>query len=898
MVLLNSNMYINIKIQKITSFLLIMSFVLLPFLNFVHKAEAQTSSYSGSNPTSYSGGGGGVGSYLKMVGPAIPRLQGCKAVAENSIRDVFGKGAAVLTEAEEEAAVQATTITVNDPLLRIREEQMQLELAGLKKQQDIIASNQLCLNSVGKLIAKILIKKLTMSTIAWINTGNFGDSFWPKNRSSFFNDLAKQQIMQFNNEIKGISPFAKGFIQNTAIALKTKFAQNARYSLNELIKDTTCQQTDPQKAKDDVTCPTALTFQANFSSGGWNAWNFMTQVPANNPLGANLVFQSELSKRLNGTIQSEAQDLRDQLKEAGGYLGDYRCVAPESLKGQTKQQYNRQLAQGNPYSPSVIGPTMSGLSPYDDWNKTHLCQKWEYVTPGSAIASAATDALKIQGNAYLDINDLNDAMAAIFDTAINKFGGQLIDKGLSELNNTDNELDLSVYSDNENSGQHRSNIAAGYENNSYFERHPDFDITKDLNQALIDEQRTYVDKIIEQNKALLFDNNGKGDYIGLIPTIYQLDYCIPGPHPGWEEDSREALTSAESKIVPETLQSVDKKKFDDVVHAAETVAPLAMAGTGAIIGASIGSAVPGLGTAIGAGVGAAVGAITGVIIKSLNNHDDEKKLKAYYATQIGALTGLHINYTENVRDDIRMANLESKQAAVAVLDTMFDRYVELIHQIYNDNDMPAITKQANAEFMKITGYNEIIKNNNEEMGKLKGTIAQLIQLKTQLDNLNTTDSDYDTKIGKLNEAFARISDNIKSSEDITQAFELTKQIKDSTDYVYNNLLINCEKETNGGENTLPYGVTENGVQRMTYYPPHLHSYVYPKKTDTGPGFLSNIPFDSQGDAGDQGWYVHKPDGSPYRLEIGDLLKLDKWGTYLGLTPNNNSGSFESIIGIY
>ena len=45
-------------------------------------------------------------------------------------------------------------------------------------------------------------------------------------------------------------------------------------------------------------------------------------------------------------------------------------------------------------------------------------------------------------------------------------------------------------------------------------------------------------------------NTNTSNAYGLIPAIGQLDYCIPGPHPGFEEDSRNTLDAITNLIIP------------------------------------------------------------------------------------------------------------------------------------------------------------------------------------------------------------------------------------------------------------------------------------------------------------------------------------------------------------
>ena len=78
-----------------------------------------------------------------------------------------------------------------------------------------------------------------MSTVNWINSGYDGSPSFIQDADKFFSDIAKTEILQFGIEIEGISPFSKDWMRNNALALKTKFADNARYSLEEMIAQTT-----------------------------------------------------------------------------------------------------------------------------------------------------------------------------------------------------------------------------------------------------------------------------------------------------------------------------------------------------------------------------------------------------------------------------------------------------------------------------------------------------------------------------------------------------------------------------------------------------------------------------------------------------------------------------------
>lgn len=866
--------------------------ILMPYLNFIPSASAQYS----AGGSGYSTGGGtagqGVGYYMQLAGPMIPKLQGCGQVLKNGIgaginaiknlftaTDVTGNGGTTsdLQSIWGDTNSAVSSISVNSATENSKLGFIQSATVGAKKIADVTAANKLCLDSVGKMIAKMLIKALTDSTIAWINTGNFGESFWPKDRQHFFEDIAKNEILKFNSEINNpaLYPFARAFMQNQMLTLKNHFAQNAQYSLNQMIKNTTPEYT-------------SATFTADFSSGGWNAWNALTQVPANNPIGFNITASNELQSRLAGTNQTTAQDVRDTLKEAGGFLGQEQCASNKSI---TRESERQALIEGNPY-------LVPGTSDYDSWNHDHICQKWEYVTPGKMIAEASTKLMNDQKDQLLSINDLNGAIAAILDAAINKYGGDLMNQGLASLIPVDpnNQFDTTDPTGNGGRTQVEQDFTNVQGSSNWLIANSNFNIRTDITQALIDGQRTYVNKMTSYNSALS----------GLILNIHQLDYCIPGPHPGWENDSRTALDT-----ILGNLTTADDTTAQAISTNSVTV--------GAALGAAVGSIVPGVGTVIGAAVGAAAGAVTSYIA----NLSGANHIEKYYAGLIGILTGLHVTpdgWTETL------------QQVNNVMNSIFNNYVTLIHQIYSNPHMPGVTKEAATEFNKIPGYQQIIDNNNNEIILKKSIIDRLGALKQKIDALNThlasgqiTPEQYDSNFTPTSPnitEFSRLSRDMVSGSDIANVDNLSQQATGEKDYVYKDLLkgpFGCEQDLSNGDAVhLPWQIFN--TERMPYPFPLLYDYnnfasgaALPSVdgapithmhggavNNVGPGFLSYVKYVDT--------HVANAADDIGSLDASNLLNLDKWAVSVGQLSHNPSscendawtcaGTFEKIIGIY
>ncbi|HCY18144.1 MAG: hypothetical protein UR70_C0004G0024 [Candidatus Nomurabacteria bacterium GW2011_GWB1_35_20] len=833
--------------NSIISFILIVSTILMPLSFIPKKAEAQI----------------GISGYTSGLAPAIASLPQCKEVINSGIKSLFSgieslfssdegplldmsdlddtasSAASSLESVASSAASQFDNINVFDTEANKKLDALKKQSEAIKQSTESLNANSTCIQSIGRLIIKMLLQKLTVSTVAWINSGFDGNPAFIQDPGKFFNDIAKNEILQFGLEINNpeLFPFGRAWMQNTALAFNNKFQDNARYSLNELI-----QNTNPEF--------TAETFQQDFSQGGWNAWTAMTQVPANNPLGFKLMADNEIQRRLAGTSQSTAEQVHEALSQADGFLGDMRCVDSSGSDTGITQQQRREDATAQREDPCKVAGG-----------------NWEYVTPGKLVSEAATNVMGYQNNAYLNVEDLNDAVAAILDALLSQFSSNIMEKGFANLGNEGADGSL-VYDSSRMNNTFRTQTEKDFMpsqlSSSWLAANPNFNIRTDLTQALIDEQRTYADKLKLQNEKLMSTTDGqdyKLDYDpvkkisnadGLIPVIYQLDYCIPGPHPGFEEDSRRTLAAVADVIVPESPASLADRDENEIVGSVKGLSTLAGTAVGLSItasttafGASLGSVAPVVGTIIGA----AIGLVVGWIISLFGGDDDGfYKARLYYASQLGALTGIAINPEnppgEGSGTNKQAANIESKYASVHVLNTILDRYIYLIHKVFNPKFLPDVTREATTSYYQITGYNQMAKNNEEKISLLKTTVNLLGDIKDEVDALNEEYKDtygqfipnsekteeelieeYENKLKDQINAFGRLSSSMVNGNDIAKADNLLKQITDKKDYIYKNLLkgpYGCEKDLELRKQPLAERI--HNTKRMTYPFPILYDY--------------------------------------------------------------------------
>ncbi len=321
--------------------------IVLPFFGVTKNAEAQKYTGSAGYSGGYGNGGGGIQGYVKGLLPATLAMPQCVAIVKNkgkkALTSLFtflqtnkyvsntlhqvgnwglGKVQKVVKKKGGNAAgevvglVSINPVPVHDEANNTEAKKQSDTLKEIARDNGTLVEAQTCYNAIGRAAAKLMLQAITVQTVNWINNGNDGKPLFLTDTKQFFNNMAKTQILQFGSEIK--SPFGKAFLQAQANSLKTHFAQNAQYSLNDMIIHTTPYASD-------------VKFSKSFSMGGWNAWNYLTQVPANNPLGFNMIASQELNKRLAGIDVSPGQQLRDDLNTAGGYLGVTRCADPKNL---------------------------------------------------------------------------------------------------------------------------------------------------------------------------------------------------------------------------------------------------------------------------------------------------------------------------------------------------------------------------------------------------------------------------------------------------------------------------------------------------------------------------------------------------------------------------------------
>ena len=641
-------------------------------------------------------------------------------------------------------------------------------------------TNQNCWNAIGKIVAKKLLQEVTLSTVKWIQSGYNGKPFFVQDPINFFNDIAKHEILTFGAEISDPVkyPYGKAFLQNMALNYNQRFQDNAAYSLDEMIAKTTPQYS-------------ASSFKDDFSQGGWNAWDAMTQVPANNPLGFQMIASEELSQRLAGTSQSNAQNMRDALQQSNGFLGDQKCVDPKTgrLNGITKEEDNFAIKLGEFYkndSTSIVGGQDEALIAKYGTSPRH-CLQWQYVTPGKTIADWATKTLGNSDKSLIDVNTFNDAIAAILDAAVAQFSGQLTQKGLAYMSTNENDYHYNSGSFSTKTGVTSDFTESQINDSTWLTQNSSFNIRTDVNQALIDTQRTYLQKIKDENTYLS----------DLIKNIWQLDYCIPGPNPNWEDISQ---TTMENVIIGKTPdKQTDLLIETNTAVNGTTLGHVGQNATQAIVSTLLKKAPKIL-------QNIPIVSIVGGILDIFASKDADEKNRQDMARYITAFLKVWVNDSRGGGNQDEIHNMGEVQD---FFTGTFDSYKNIIKRTYftpsdeSDKYMPTVTFEARAEFKKVEGYQQIIINNGKTITAVEGTITKLQGIKDDLDKLNLrlasgsiNQDDYNSELLPIKNSFARLSISIFSGDDVASVDSLSKQAKDEKTYVHDDLLMGkygCEK---------------------------------------------------------------------------------------------------------
>ncbi len=385
-------------------------------------------------------------------------------------------------------------------------------------------------------IAKRVLARLTRDTVNWINGGFDGKPLFLQDPQGFFVDLRNQEIKNLVNTI-GYDPINYPFGRDIAIGIiqgtKNYFAQNAKYSLDQVIGG------DQNRVE----------FQTNFSLGGWGAYTALAQ-PNNNRFGSQLLAKRYETKITAGLNVDAGALLKAELDQGKGFLSPKKCADPTDYDPEpftwdggngTSEDYNDAYAQ------------------YQASNA--VCRRWEVTTPGGLVSDQISLAL---GSKYRQ-SELGQAMgnslSAIFDALLNK----LVDDGLSALGDAGG---LPVQQDNFNylgytlgTGNGASGTGSAWSTDDIV-----IDLTefrKEISNIAPTEPPGGLERL---NQALIYEEQITQELRSMPTDIRNLDICIPGPDRFWQKRLDREF-QREVKKLEKKAESKNPKKSQKAIRA-------------------------------------------------------------------------------------------------------------------------------------------------------------------------------------------------------------------------------------------------------------------------------------------------------------------------------------------
>jgi hypothetical protein len=203
-------------------------------------------------------------------------------------------------------------------------------------------------------------------------------------------------------------------------------------------------------------------FANDFSTGGWDAWQALTQRDQNNPLG----FTMLASQKLLEQQTQETQNTKDELAQNNGFLSQKKCVLWQEYDEAGKPKYEK--SETNSTSKAIT-------TRYEP--EFGECVEWETITPGSIIKDNLSSYINSPQRQAELADSINEVLNNLFSKLIQKFQGQ----GLSSLSSwTTDVTDWSTSSGGVGTNKvfdaYGNDISLGYSSNDFH----GFDLTKDL----------------------------------------------------------------------------------------------------------------------------------------------------------------------------------------------------------------------------------------------------------------------------------------------------------------------------------------------------------------------------------------------------------------------------------
>ncbi len=257
-------------------------------------------------------------------------------------------------------------------------------------------------------LLKQIVHQITGSIVNWINSGFEGSPAFIQNPGSFFLDVADQITGDFLAKNGGplvnlCSPFSIDIRLALAFKYRPRIQQRYTCTIGKIIEN----------SKNAIAGASINGFTAgDFRQGGWPAFVSLTTEPQNNPFGAYLVAESELSIRVaNAQIGK-----KEEISAGRGFLSwrDPKCTAENKKKkaaneAKVSNKIDQNPSAGAEWSDHTEGGYNGAIT--DHQMNIEDCP---IQTPGSVIAGTLDKQLGVPADALNLADEINEIVDALF----------------------------------------------------------------------------------------------------------------------------------------------------------------------------------------------------------------------------------------------------------------------------------------------------------------------------------------------------------------------------------------------------------------------------------------------------------------------------------------------------
>lgn len=270
-----------------------------------------------------------------------------------------------------------------------------------------LVTKEYILGPLATSIAKMILRGITASILAWVNNGFQGNPSFIQNPKQFFTNMADQIVgsLVLNDPRTAwmCSPFALNI--KRALIYNRSFAQRSQCSLAGIVNNFQAFASGANNQLGNL--------------GGWNAWNTLTYEPQNNPYGA----YSLLNMQVEASIAGNFERKNAELTWGRGFLTwkDPSCVATRQAAQTASNDLTSAGADNSGASQNDIEAVQERLAIAGGNTDTESCST---LTPGSVIADQVNKTLGSGQDQLVSAQEINQVVSTLmYQLAVKALGG-------------------------------------------------------------------------------------------------------------------------------------------------------------------------------------------------------------------------------------------------------------------------------------------------------------------------------------------------------------------------------------------------------------------------------------------------------------------------------------------